>query len=461
VPALDLMPMDEMLARLHRVLAASPADETEIAWLEVRRCRAETGQKRPGGERRVRTLLVRVRESGRTGFHRTGEIEVSDLENAVRMAMAQARLSPPLPPDPIPSIPPIPLISPAQPLVRPTARGPELWDGELAELGAEPARELVQRLAGRSGAARLDWATARVALARNDGRLRSAEVTAASLAVHQGRGPGAGSAATAARSLARLIAEGPQGVAERARRREAPEVPQGVAELPPGPLPPLPLLLSAEATAALIDLLNRVALSASSFREGTSFLGDRLGQPVFHPALSLCDDGTDAAGLPFPFDLLGEAKRPIDLIDQGVVLTPAIDAGLAERLGRAPTPHTVALDESVASHLFVLPGACDEDELLRRTDGGLWVGSLSPIEGLGLQAARFRAVARGVRRIVDGALGPAFPHLVWEASFAAALGPLLGVGRETVVVAGDEPLLGGTSAPCLALAPSASLVLAK
>src|SRR3954469_14343769 len=97
VPDPTLMPMDEMLARLDRVLAASPADETEIAWLEVRRGGEEAGQRRPSPERQERTLLVRVRESGRAGFHRTGEATVSELENAVRMALAQARLTPPAP----------------------------------------------------------------------------------------------------------------------------------------------------------------------------------------------------------------------------------------------------------------------------------------------------------------------------------------------------------------------------
>src|SRR5262245_15132988 len=100
-----------MTQRLERAVADSPADETEIAWIEVRRNREETSRRRREGnqaahaahgshdahgsdlaERRERTILVRVVERGRTGTFRTGSADPSDLEAAVREALAQARL---------------------------------------------------------------------------------------------------------------------------------------------------------------------------------------------------------------------------------------------------------------------------------------------------------------------------------------------------------------------------------
>jgi predicted Zn-dependent protease len=482
----ELMPLDEMLARLDRVLAASPADETEIAWLEVRRGRdgfGEGARKPMDGERRERTLLVRVRESGRAGFHRTGESTVSELENAVRMALAQARLAPSPASTGSPAstastaspafrTAPKPASSASLPENRPTDRGLELLDPELAQLSPGKARELVQRLAGKEGSARLAWASARVAVGRGDGWRRSAEITAAGLEVRHGSGPGGGRAATAARSWAGLDAEA---VAERARRLAAPPDLAAIDDISDLAQGPLPLLLAPEATAALIDLLNRQALSSTAFKESTSFLCERLGQQVFHPALSLRDDGTHPGGLPFPFDLAGDAKRPVDLITEGVVLTPAVDADLGERLGRESTAHAVALDESLATHLFLRPGDCDEAEALRRAEGGLSIGWLSGLSGFAGIASnannvgnagndtrelRFRAVAHGVRRIESGARGRALPDLVWEGNLAAVLTGLLGVGREAIVIA-DEPLLGAVSAPALMIAPTGSLRLAR
>jgi PmbA protein len=448
LPSLELMPLEEMLERLDRVLAASPADETEIAWLEARRGREGMGKARDG-ERRERTLLVRVRESGRAGFQRTGESTISELENAVRMALAQARLAPAAGAVPRALPKPTPGGSGALAASRPTDRGPELWDGELAGLNPGKARHLVQRLAGPAGTARLAWATARVAVGRSDGRRRSAEVTAAGLEIRQGSGPGTGRATAAARTWAGLAAEA---VAERARRLAAPASLTEPADLPAGPLP---LLLAPEATAALVDLLNRQALSSAAFKESISFLRDRLGQQLFHPAVSLRDDAGDPRGLPFPFDISGDAKRPVDLIADGVVLTPAIDAALARELGREPTAHAVASDESLATHLFLRPGECDEGEALRRTEGGLWLGWLSGLACFDRRDLRFRAVAHGVRRIEGGALGRAVPDLVWEGSLTAVLIEVLGVGRESITVA-DEPLLGAISAPSLAIGPVGS-----
>src|SRR5258708_6065669 len=90
--------LTEIVPRFERLLAGSPADETEISWLEVRRGQESNGKRRRDTyELHERTVLFRVRESGRTGLHRTSVSTLSDLENALRDALAQARLAPPSP----------------------------------------------------------------------------------------------------------------------------------------------------------------------------------------------------------------------------------------------------------------------------------------------------------------------------------------------------------------------------
>jgi predicted Zn-dependent protease len=251
-----------------------------------------------------------------------------------------------------------------------------------------------------------------------------------------------------ARSLAGL--DGPA-VFERARRRSA--SPGAFDPEPPGA--PVPVVLAPEAAAVLLDLLNRHALSSLSFLDGTSFLCERAGQEVFHPDLTLRDDPLAPRGAPFPFDLLGSAKRPMDLVTRGVFLGSARGERLAEALDLLPTAHLVAPDEACCSHLALQPGACSEEELLRRAEGGVWVNGLEPAEAFDPRALRFRAVARGARRIAGGALGPALPDLVWEGCLPALLARVLGVGNEAVPVvpapAGD-PLLGAFNVPLLAFA---------
>ncbi|MBW8873418.1 MAG: hypothetical protein JF614_00500 [Acidobacteria bacterium] len=432
------VPLAEIVTRLERLLAGSPADATEISWLEVRRGQESNGKRRRDTyELHERTVLFRVRESGRTGLHRTSVSTLSDLENALRDALAQARLSPPSP-----DLLAIPggdaALAPAAPA---DTRG--VCDPELARMTPGAARDLLQRLAARGETARIGWSEGRIAVVNSRGLRRAADVTSGWMEVICARQPGAGRAAAASRSLAGLD---PQKVFARARRRSGPPE---VVRPPEGPAP---LALSQEATAALLEALNRQAFTSESFHSGVSFLRESLGQRVFHPAVNLRDDPTDPRGLPFPFDLLGAATRPIDLVAGGVAITPAIDDRLSRALDLPPTAQRVATDEVAPTHLFLLPGKSTEAELFRAADGGIWVAALEPLEVYDPQDLRFRAVARGVRRIDGGALGRSLPDLIWEDDLKRVLSRVLAVGSELVPIATGAGLFRATTAPMLAVA---------
>ncbi|HSG40933.1 MAG TPA: hypothetical protein VLE27_14940, partial [Thermoanaerobaculia bacterium] len=202
------VPLDEIAARLDALVAGSPAEITEISWLEVRRGQESTAKRRGDSyEIHERSVLVRVRESGRTGMHRTSIAHLSDLENAVREAMAQARLAPPSP----------------QPQLPPGHNAPAstagLRDPALAAMTSAQAREALQRLAARGETARIGWSDGRLAVADSRGLRRAAAVTSCWIEAVCGRQPGAGRAAAASRSLAGLD---PEGVLARARRRQGP-----------------------------------------------------------------------------------------------------------------------------------------------------------------------------------------------------------------------------------------------
>lgn len=447
MPPPALVPLDEMIARLEQTLEASPADATEIVWVEARRGQESNGKRRRDSyEQQERTVLVRVREAGRYGIHRVSAGEVSDLASAVREALAVSRLAAPEP-------------LALRPERADTALEPSsgLHDPDIARMSPARARELVQRLGDRGETIQLGWAEVRMAVANSRGLRRSAEATTAWAAVSTGRdigasgASGAGFASAASRSLAGL---GLSALLARARERQAPP------DLDPAPSPegPVPMVLSQEAAAGLLGLLNRRALTSTSFHDGASFLRGALGASAFHAALSLRDDATDPRGLPFPFDLLGSAKRPLDLVDKGVFLTPAVDDRLARELDRPPTPHLVAPDEAAPSHLFLLPGngsSGSDAELLRAAEGGLWIGALDSIEDFDPGSLRFRATARGVRRIEgnigsQGSLGRPVADLIWEDDLRALLSAVLGVGTEPVTQIQGDGLFGGITTPLLA-----------
>jgi predicted Zn-dependent protease len=433
-----LPPIAEMQSRLERALASSPADATELIWVEARRGQESNGKRRRDSyELQERMVLARVRESGRCGIHRTSGCNVSDLEGAIRQAMAQARLSPPSPPPLLPEG--------AEAALAPL---PGLYDPELARMTPGKARDLLQRLSDRGETARFGWAEARVAVAGSRGLRRSAEVTSTWASVTAGKGTGAGVASAASRSLAGL---GTANLLARARERQSE---QAAAE---GPAGPMPVVLSQEAAAALLEMLNRRAFTSTSFHHGSPFLRDALGTPVFHAAISLRDDATDPRGIPFPFDLLGSAKRPLDLIERGVFLTPALDERLAVDLGRRPTPHLVAPDEAAPGHLFLLPGERPDAELLRDAEGGVWIGALDAVQGHDPGSLRFRALTQGARKIEGGALGAPLADLLWEDDLRSLLSEGVAVGSEPVILPLGDGLFGGVSSPIVLLEQVAGL----
>ncbi len=433
----ELTSQGDILDRLDAALAASPADETEIVFHEVARAAAGSPGARPAAPpARERGVLVRVFERGRMGVHRTGAGSPGELDNAVRYALAQAKVDPP-------------------PAHRPplTPKGPPLeppegsWDPALAGLTPEAGAAFLAERLERDERGRLEWAEMRIVAANSRDLRRAAEVTAVTLTVRSGGDdahPGsAGWAAASARSLAALAAAD---VIERARSRRAGDA------AAPGALGADPAaVLAPEAVARLIELLAHHALSARSFHDGTSPLRGALGERTLDPALTLTDRPGDPAGLPFPFDFFGAGKEPLVMIEAGVLRTPAVDSELAPALGLLPTHHAIGPDDARPGNLFLTARALDRDGLLAAAGDGVWIGWLDDLRCFDPGGLRFRATARGLREIRGGALGGPLPDRPWEGRLLDLLSRVAGLGAEPVCLAAGDGVLEAVTAPALAL----------
>ena len=438
----ELLAIDEVAERLESVLDQSPADETELVWLELKRGESShRAQRSDPHDTLHRTVLVRVLDRGRVGSYRSGAGTVGELRDAVRQAIAQSRVR-----EPLQGLLHLPASN------EPLAPIDGLCDPLVVDLSRDEARQTLRGTARGRESALMTWAHARVAVFNSRGIRRKGEVTGVSLEVRCGRRPGGGRAAGAARALAELDGER---IFEQARERHA----SGDAgELGDGAVP---VVFSPEASIDLIDLLNRVAFSASAYHDGTSFLREHLGVQVFDRAIQLRDDGTDRAGLPFPFDLEGTAKRPVDLVVNGIPKTPALDQRQAAQLGLPPTAHSITGNDARAQNLFLVPGEKSQQELLEAAEGGLWIGWLDHLECFKPRRVQARANARGVRRIRDGALAEGLPDLVWEDSLLRVLSSVLAIGDTPVRRFGRAGVLGGFSAPSLAVGEVHSLGIAS
>ncbi|HEX5262133.1 MAG TPA: TldD/PmbA family protein [Phenylobacterium sp.] len=123
------------------------------------------------------------------------------------------------------------------------------------------------------------------------------------------------------------------------------------------------------------------AISGPSIARGTSFLKDKLGQPVFAKGIAITDDPHRLRGLgSSPFDDEGVANGPLSLIDDGVLTTWLLNTSSARQLELTTTGHAsrgLAGPPGVStSNLTLQPGARSQAELMRDAGSGLVVTSM-------------------------------------------------------------------------------------
>lgn len=427
-----LRSLDRVREELAAAVDRSPADETEILWLESRRGR--TGYRvrdLDSYRRRSRQVNSRVREGRRPGLHRTGGARNGELDSAVRHALAAARAAPPE------SLSPLPEGNDSE--TSPAA----VCDPDLERLHAKAARRLLQEALEDDEAAIIEWTVGQVAIANSRELARGQRASVVMVEVRSGVDAGAGFARHAARSLEGLQLDR---LVETARERRAPE---GAAEAPPSGAP---VLLAPEATIELVELLNLHAFSSRSILDGESFLLQHTGVQVFDRRLDLADDACLESGLPFPFDLEGVSKTPVELVSAGVPRTPALDTATAARVGLPPTCHCTGGEEAYPLNTILRPGEDSDQDLFRSADGGVWVSRLDEVECFDRARMRVRARARGVRRLRGGRLAGPVIDLVWEDSLLRVFSNLLAIGATTFCRPSRDGFLGGTSAPALAVA---------
>ncbi len=436
----ELRSLDAATSALDTAVLASPADETEIVWWEVRRSRTAHAVTDADSYRRLeQSALIRVREGKCSGGYRLDAPDPGSLSMAIRQAIAHARAE-----------------APSGPLMLPDTSEPEpaflpAFDPHLADLDPAAARRWLAQRAEAGEAAILEWAETRMVIRNSRGLLRRAKATSITLEVRSGDGASAGFGTNSARSFEGLSGET---VFTRARRRRAAAPALAGAERAASPLP---IVLSAEAMIELITQLNLNAFSARAYREGTSFLRQHRGVQVFDRRFALRDDGTDRGGLAFPFDLEGRTKHPVDLVLAGVPKTPALDGRTARELGLQPTGHALGSDDAFALHLVMAPGQAVRAQLLGAAEGGLWVGRLDRVAVFDPARMRFVARCRGVRRIRDAEIAEAVPELSWEDSLLRVFSNFIDIGNDCVTRASRDGVLGATVAPATAIAGIAEL----
>ena len=123
------------------------------------------------------------------------------------------------------------------------------------------------------------------------------------------------------------------------------------------------------------------AISGPAIARGTSFLKDKLGQPLFAPGVNIVDEPHRPRGLgSSPFDDEGVVNRRTAVIEDGVLTTWLLNSASARQLGLATTGHAsrgLAGPPGVSpTNLTFQPGGKDQAALMLDAGEGLLVTSM-------------------------------------------------------------------------------------
>jgi PmbA protein len=122
------------------------------------------------------------------------------------------------------------------------------------------------------------------------------------------------------------------------------------------------------------------AANGAAIARKTSFLIDRLGQPIFSPAIQVSDDPLRKRGLASrPFDGEGVAAGPIDLVKDGVLMTWLLDSTSARELHLATNGRASrggANTSPGVTNLTLAPGVVTPEALIAEAGNGVYVTEL-------------------------------------------------------------------------------------
>ncbi len=186
------------------------------------------------------------------------------------------------------------------------------------------------------------------------------------------------------------------------------------------------------------------AIAGPAIARGTSFLKDRLGEPVFAPGITVTDDPRRLRGLRSrPFDGEGVRTEARDLIADGVLTSWLLDSRSARQLGLETTGHasrgTAGPPSPGSTNLFIVPGSLSPDALISEIAGGFYVTELI---GMGVNSVTgdYSRGAAGFA-IVDGELA----QPVSEVTIAGNLAGMFAA----ITPANDLEIRYGVDAPTL------------
>ena len=433
---------DQALTALENALAAADADHAEVF------VAARTGNHtRFAGERvhQPQTIIecqVMVRAVAGTGSARVAVSSLAGARDAVAVASDMARRR-----DGAGGGRPHGVAGPGG-----ISSAAGLWhDTTLAwDAGARSAlagRIMdAARLAGVSAAGVLTAAITELAVVTSAGQRCYAAATEAGFSLTARAGEASSYTADLGRDVSVLSVEerAETAVSQAAATGNPVPVPDGVHDVVFGGL----------ATAELIGFLPEFGFTGPAVAAGIGLAATRPGAVLAPAGITVADDATAGAGLPFPFDFEGTPKQRVELIAAGHVGGAFSDLASAMATGGHSTGHAHIARESSpapeAANLIMTPGTASEADLIAGVERGLYIQRLWYNRLVDAEAGTVVGTSRdGCFLIEDGKLTAGLRTGRFTESVLGALARTDGIGSRLISLPVPNVWNGCASAPAI------------
>lgn len=192
------------------------------------------------------------------------------------------------------------------------------------------------------------------------------------------------------------------------------------------------VILDPEVVTELLSVI-LYSVSANNVQKGMSKLAKSLNQKIALADLSIEDNGLLKGGNGSgSFDREGVGRKPIKLIDKGILNTFLYNSYTANKENRMSTGHaaggTRGTPDIGPTNLTISPGSKAKDELIKEVKKGILVTRLSgfpnPVSG------DFSGVVKGGFRIENGEIGKPVIETMLAGNVFEMINQISGISRE-------------------------------
>jgi PmbA protein len=209
-----------------------------------------------------------------------------------------------------------------------------------------------------------------------------------------------------------------------------------------------PVILSPHAVADMISFVAFAGFGALSKQENRSFMGNKIGEQIVSPLVSIWDDAMDRGTIGLPFDFEGVPKQRVDFIENGVAKGFCYDSYTAHKEGTISTGHALPAPNTYGPlplNLIMAPGATSIDHIVKDCELAILVNRFhytnleDPI----------RTILTGMTRdgtflVENGKITASIKNLRFTQSIVEALANVEELSSERKL---KEAILGGTFVP--------------